>query len=66
LTLDGTQISGTSVTVSASQLSRVGYATGPSVGSNQIAIDTIDDKGLSSADFLMTINVTAPTKPDLT
>src|SRR6266540_3950290 len=37
LTLDGSKIGGTSVTVLASQLSRVGYYTGSITGSNQIA-----------------------------
>ena len=57
LTLDGQQISGTSITVSAADLGKVGYFTGPNAGSNQIAIDAIDNQGVSSTDFLMTINV---------
>ncbi len=59
LTLNGSHISGTSVTVSAANLGTVGYNTGSAVGSNQIVVDAIDNQGLSSQDFLMTINVTA-------
>src|SRR6266481_555989 len=55
LTQNGTQISGTSVTVSATQLGTIGYSTGSSAGSNQIVIDAIDNLGLSSNDFTMTI-----------
>ncbi len=58
LTLDGQRINGTSVSISQAQLNRVGYYTGASAGSNQIAIDAFDSLGQSSADFLMTINVT--------
>ena len=47
--------------MSASNLGEVGYFTGSAAGSNQIAIDAIDNLGASSADFLMTINVAAPT-----
>src|SRR5438876_654246 len=36
LTLDGAQISGSMVQVTAGQLSRVGYYTGPSGGANDI------------------------------
>jgi len=57
LTFDGVKMSGTSLTISASQLSRVGYFTGPTAGSNTIAIEAIDNKGAYSNDFELTINV---------
>ncbi|HZO47325.1 MAG TPA: hypothetical protein VFB68_15625 [Xanthobacteraceae bacterium] len=61
LRLNGVQISGTTVTVSAANLSQVTYFTGTSAGSNQIAIEAIDNLGLASPNFLtMTINVSAP------
>src|ERR1044072_6069242 len=61
LTLNGSQISGTSVTVSAANLGQVGYFTGGSAGTNSIVIEAFDNLGLDSNDFNMTITVTAPT-----
>jgi hypothetical protein len=59
LTLDGGMIAGTSVTVSAADLGRVAYSTGPIVGTNAIAVEAIDNAGASSPYVLvMTINVT--------
>lgn len=57
LMLNGTRISGDSITVTASELSSVAYRTGPSAGSNALLITAYDSAG-ASATFTPTINVT--------
>jgi hypothetical protein len=58
LTLNGAQIAGHSVTVSAANLGQVGYYTEALAGTNTIAIEAIDNLGLASPSFLMlAINV---------
>ena len=57
LTYDGTSISGSFITVSADQLSRVGYAAGSSSGTNLIAVEAIDNNGNISDVKTIKINV---------
>jgi murein DD-endopeptidase MepM/ murein hydrolase activator NlpD len=65
LTLNGSHISGTSVTVAASNLGNVGYFTGTVAGSNAIAIEAIDNLGLVSPDYLITtISIMGQQGPD--
>jgi hypothetical protein len=64
LTLNGGRISGTSVTVSAANLSEVGYYTGSVAGSNAIDIGVIDNQGTPSvSDLITTITITKPAIP---
>ena len=60
-TLDGAHISGTSISVSAANLSRVGYFTGPNGGTNDIACDVLDNLGAISNTKTITITVQATT-----
>src|SRR6266481_7349314 len=47
-TLDGNHISGSSISVSAANLSRVGYCTSSTAGTNDIACDVNDNLGAIS------------------
>ncbi|MCK1356337.1 pre-peptidase C-terminal domain-containing protein [Bradyrhizobium sp. CW7] len=60
-TFDGAHISGTSISVSAANLSRVGYFTGSSAGTNDVACDVVDNSGALSATRTITLTVAAPT-----
>ncbi|MEG3146486.1 pre-peptidase C-terminal domain-containing protein, partial [Sphingomonas sp. RT2P30] len=62
-TYDGAHISGTSISVSAANLSRVGYFTGTSAGTNDIACDVVDNQGATSATKTITVTVTASNSP---
>ena len=65
LTLNGTKISGTSVTVSAASLGTIGYFTGTVAGSNGITIKAIDNLGkVSTNSVTPTILVTDDPPPN--
>lgn len=57
LTLDGVKIAGTYVDVTPGQLDRVAYFAGPSAGANDVVVEAIDDKGRSSNNLRVRIQI---------
>lgn len=60
LTLDGVKIASRYVDATADELGRVAYFAGPSAGTNDIVIETIDGQGRSSNSLRVTIRVQRP------
>jgi hypothetical protein len=61
LTLDGNRIQGSSVSVAASQVARVGYSAGPSAGSNDLLLEVTDNNGKVGAGLSVHLVVSGPT-----
>jgi len=60
LTLDGVKIASRYVDAMPDELGRVAYFTGPSAGTNDIVIETIDGQGRSNNNLRVTVRVQRP------